>query len=231
MPRLSISGLAFLALGIALFVGAWGTVHLPARLIYLSAGGASAALGISYIFSRPEFLRKRADGRLTVSSRLLFWPYHLLSYTSLILFRLGRVEPFQEIVPGVYLGGWLFPWEQSKLAQLRITSVLDLTCEMGEPEFLRGVPSYLCVPLLDGTAPSAAQLRASIDFIRERLPHGPVYIHCAMGHGRSATVVAGYLLATGAARDLPAAIEAIRAKRPGIRVNAAQRKSLEVLKS
>ncbi len=230
MPRFNISGVVFLVLGGALFWTALGAAHLATRLICLSAGLAFFALGVSYLFARPEFLCKTPDGRLRILSYLIFWPYHVLSYASLIFFRLSRVVPFQEITPGLYLGGWLFPWERSKLEKARIASVLDLTCEWNEAGFLRKVASYRCIPLLDGTAPTAAQLQAGIDFIRERLPAGPVYVHCAMGHGRSATVVAGYLMATGATRDLQSTVELIRGKRPGIRLNAAQRKSIETLK-
>lgn len=229
MPRLNISGIVFFTLGVSLLWCALGASHLLTRVLCVSAGVAFLTLGISYLLARPGFLCKAQNGRMTVWSYLLHWPYHLLSYCSLIFFRLMRVVPYQEIAPGLYLGGWLFPWEQSKLKQLGIVSVLDLTCELGEWGFLRNVPSYCCIPLLDGTAPTAAQLRAGIDFIREKLSSGSVYVHCAMGHGRSATVVAGYLMASGATGDLPATINLIRSKRPGIRLNAAQRRSIESL--
>ncbi len=230
MARLSKSGIVFLALGAALFWCGFERTHFTARILCVSAGVAFLALGLAYIFSRPGFLFKTSKGRIPILSQLLFWPYHLLSYGSFIVFRLARVAPFQEITPGLYLGGWLFPWERHKLHGAQIASVLDLTCELNEAGFLRSAPSYRCIPLLDGTAPTAAQLQAGINFIRERLPAGPVYVHCAMGHGRSVTVVAGYLMAIGAVRDLPSAVKFIREKRPGIRINAAQKKSIELLK-
>jgi hypothetical protein len=228
--RLSISGIVFLLVGAGLLGWSAGAAHPASRVAGISAGAAFALLGIGYLVSRPALLCKRASGRMHPVSYPLFWPYHLLSYASLVFFRLARVVPFQEILPGLYLGGWLFPWERARLNNLGIASVLDLTCELGEAGFLRDVETYRCIPLLDGTAPTAAQLQSGIDFIRQQLPRGPVYVHCAMGHGRSATVVAGYLMATGAAATLPAAIDLIRARRPGIRLNPAQRRSLEGLK-
>ena len=228
--RLSISGIVFLLLGAALLGWSAGAGHVGSRIAGISAGIAFVLLGIGYMAARPGLLCKRASGRMHPASYAMFWPYHLMSYASLIFFRLARVVPFQEIVPGLYLGGWLFPWERARLRKEGIASVLDLTCELGEASFLRDVKVYRCIPLLDGTAPTRAQLQAGIDFIREQLPNGPVYVHCAMGHGRSATVVAGYLMATGAVADLPAAVSMIRARRPGIRLNAAQRRSVEQLK-
>jgi hypothetical protein len=231
MARLNKSGLVFFALGAGLSWLGLRASNPVAGLLGLSAGLCFLGLGAIYFFRWPGLLGKTTKGRLVTSSYVLFWPYHLLGYASLFIARILSVEPFQEVAPGLYLGGRLFPWEEPKLKQRGIKSVLDLTCELSEVGFLRQVPGYRCIPLLDGGAPSAAELEASIDFITERLRSGPVYVHCAMGHGRSATVIAGYLVASGKTADLRAAMELVRSKRPGIRLNAGQRKSLCALKS
>ncbi len=228
MPRLNLSGVVFLALGGALLWLGWEAASLIGRVLGYSAGVCFVALGIIYLLSLPALVFK-ADGRMRPVSFLVFWPYHLMSYASLIFFRGMRVKPFHQIAPGVYLGGWLFPWEEAKLKAAGIVSVLDMTCELGEVGFLRRSPTYQCLPVLDGTAPTSQQLQAAVKFIRDRLPEGPVYIHCAMGHGRSATVVAAYLLSTGAAADLPSAIKMMRDQRPGVRLNAGQRRAVENL--
>jgi len=231
MARLSKSGLVFFALGACLVWLGLRAGNSLKGLLGLSASLSFLGLGAVYFFRWPGLLGKTTTGRLLASSYVLFWPYHLLGYGSLVLARILRVEPCQEIAPRLYLGGRLFPWEESKLKQYGITSVLDLTCELSEVGFLRRLPGYHCIPLLDGDAPSRPELDAAIGFITERLRHGSVYVHCAMGHGRSATVVAGYLLASGETADLRSAMERVRGKRPGIRLNAGQQQSLGALKS
>lgn len=185
------------------------------------------ALGAGYLFSWPRLLGKRRCGKMLVSSYVFFWPYHLLSFASLAIFRCLRVTPYQEIVPGLYLGGRLFPWETAGLHSVGVASVLDLTCELSEVASLRAVPAYFCIPLLDGTAPSSAQLESGVRFIADRIRIGPVYVHCAMGHGRGATVVIGYLLSIGQFPDLASTVNYVRSKRPGVRLRRAQMRVLE----
>ena len=195
--------------------------------LLLSAGGAFLGLSVAYLFTWPGLLAKTRKGTLLPSSYVLFWPYHLLNYGSLLYFRLLGVAPFQEIVPGLFLGGRLLPWESQKIKPAGITAVLDLTCELNEVDFLRQNVTYCCIPLLDGSAPPKAALEAGVRFIQEKLRTGPVYVHCAMGHGRSATFVAAYLLATRQASTVSEAIERMRSRRPGVRLRAEQIKSLE----
>ena len=55
-----------------------------------------------------------------------------------------------------------------------------------------------------------------------------VLVHCANGHGRSATVLAACLLAEGAARAPADAEAAMKAVRPLVKINAAQGASLDM---
>ena len=64
-------------------------------------------------------------------------------------------------------------------------------------------------------------------FIRRARAEGPVLVHCALGHGRSATFVAAYLLAEGLAASLPEALDLLRRVWPGVRLSDAQRRLLE----
>lgn len=55
---------------------------------------------------------------------------------------------------------------------------------------------------------------------------GGVYIHCASGHGRSATVAAAVLMVRGLAADAKAAENLMKRVRPGIRLSLGQRRLL-----
>jgi protein-tyrosine phosphatase len=51
---------------------------------------------------------------------------------------------------------------------------------------------------------------------------GPVYVHCALGHGRTATVVLAYLLATGQVATLREGLARLRTLRPGVGLHRQQ---------
>jgi protein-tyrosine phosphatase len=83
------------------------------------------------------------------------------------------------------------------------------------------VCEYLCVPTLDALTPSDSIARQAIDRIARS--DGPVYIHCAQGHGRSAAFAAAVLIRRGLARDVEEAERLLVTKRPGVRLNRRQR--------
>ncbi|MFK8333474.1 dual specificity protein phosphatase family protein, partial [Pseudomonas sp. BJa5] len=64
----------------------------------------------------------------------------------------------------------------------------------------------------------------------ENLRHqGPLLVGCALGYSRSATAVAAWLLYSGRAKSVDAAVAIIRRARPGIVQHAAHRLALEPL--
>lgn len=112
---------------------------------------------------------------------------------------------------------------------LAIPAVVDLVCEFPEPRVLRESPGYRLLPVLDGTSPTLQQLREGSQYIEESLARGGVYIHCAVGHGRGATMVAAHLLLAGHARTVEQAVAMIRQKRKRIVILPCQAKSLRAL--
>lgn len=61
------------------------------------------------------------------------------------------------------------------------------------------------------TAPNTEQIQEGVDWAQVQLAAGtPVYIHCAHGHGRSATVLAALLSAQGRASTAEEAVEIMR---------------------
>jgi protein-tyrosine phosphatase len=272
-------GLVFLALALAAAYVASRTEPILVRALCAHVALGFFGVALAQSLRRPRLLRKRADGRLSWWSWLLFWPYHLLSHLSYALYRLSpREDLFHEIQPGLFLGCRLREREAAHLAARRPCSVLDLTSEFSEAAAFRNAAAYLCLPLLDHTAPTVEQLRQGVAFITARLQGGhptpgtsepegstmssksraavspphvstpdftppaglvqdrrdvdptPVYVHCAVGHGRSATFVAAYLLASGAADSPQQAIAFLKARRPGVHINSAQQAALHALR-
>jgi len=72
------------------------------------------------------------------------------------------------------------------------------------------------MPVLDATAPTPGESSDAAAWLAGRVSGGPVYVHYALGHGRSATVVVAYLLATGQAATAEEGLALVRQKRPGV---------------
>ena len=195
--------------------------------VALVPGYFAATLGLlsaAYFGAGPHVFLKRATGRIPVAGWILFGPYFLLN---ILIFRIYRVyssePPCVELLPNLHFGRRLSPREARSATFL---GVLDLAAEFGEVSPLRGVKAYHSLPALDATAPTREQLDEAVGWLRAVVREGPVYVHCAMGHGRTACVVVAYLLAAGVVGTAAEGLRMMRALRPGVRLNRAQREAL-----
>jgi protein-tyrosine phosphatase len=116
--------------------------------------------------------------------------------------------------------------EALDLCQSGITAVLDLSAELAEVRAFRRL-CYLCVPVLDLTAPSGEQLDRMARFIASEAENGRVYVHCKIGFSRSAAAVAAYLVHSKQAESAGDAFAMIREKRPSVVISTATFKALE----
>jgi protein-tyrosine phosphatase len=152
---------------------------------------------------------------------LLLAPYFLTTWVVWQLQRIGSEDAMNEVAPGLWVGRRPYAHELPPGTRL----VVDLTAEFPVHSGIREGTPFVCLPTLDGTAPSTSGLDPVLERIDDE--DGPVYVHCAAGHGRSATVVAAMLIRRGLARDVDQARRLLREKRPGIRLNRAQRALLD----
>ncbi len=200
-------------------------VTLPVPLWqFLLASFAIAffGVGLAYGFVGHRAFFKKADGRLGWPSYLIYWPYHLLNWATLAIFRWKSAEnPFDQIAENVYLGCRLNRGDEPAIERLQLKSVLDLTSEFSEIPSLRQL-NYRCIPVLDQCAPPLDSLKEGAHWIQQQAEIGPVYVHCALGHGRSAMFVAAYLLLTDKVSTPQEALEIIKAHRPHIELHSAQ---------
>jgi protein-tyrosine phosphatase len=82
----------------------------------------------------------------------------------------------------------------------------------------QGVERYVSrnIPILDLTAPEPPALATALSFIDDHVGARPVYVHCALGFSRSATVIAAWLVRTARAKTADEALRRLAALRPGV---------------
>ena len=214
--------MVFILLGISTLAGClwWEGVGLRVFIIYLSLG--FFAYAPAYWYPWPWIWQKQADGTLHPSSYLLLAPLHLLNWLSLLLaIALEKNPPFHEVAPNLWIGRRLLAGEAAFFASREAVAVLDLTCELSENRKLRRT-DYLCIPVLDHTAPTQEQIRNALAFVDRRVAEAPVYVHCALGHGRSATVVIAWLLQHEPSLTVEAALTRLQTIRSGVSLEAGQ---------
>ena len=195
--------------------GGFAWLLLWPAVSFLLIATAYAGLG-------PRVCGKRADGRIAWWALILLLPYLLATWTIWSAIRLFSHEACcDEVAPGVWVGRR--PLARDLPADISL--IVDLTAEFPAPRSLRRGRTYLCIPTLDATAPEETALRALVEQITEW--SGTVYIHCALGHARSAMTAAAVLIRRGHAEDAEQAVTAMRKARPGIRLEKVQQQMLE----
>jgi protein-tyrosine phosphatase len=182
---------------------------------------------LAYATGRPEGFAKRMTGNWKWNAALSA-PFLLLSALLLVLHkRTSRENPVDEIMPGLFLGRRMTGREFTSWVVGRgKVSVLDVTSEFSEPRIIvQQARAWKCVPMLDGVACEPGDLCEAIVWAREQVSEGPVYVHCALGHGRSATVCAALLVSLGVCDSIEAADRWIRERRPAAGPSSAQLRS------
>ncbi|MFY2559393.1 tyrosine-protein phosphatase [Corallococcus terminator] len=181
-------------------------------------------VAVAYAGAGPAVFGKRADGRMQPWALVVLLPYLLMTWATWRLARrLSRESVHDEVAPGIVIGRRLLAGELPEGTR----TVVDLTSEFIEPEGIRSVEHYVCLPILDATAPSIERLASHLESWAA-LPT-PLYIHCAQGHGRTGMVAAAVLMARGLAPDARQALAMVQKARPGVRLSAAQGAAVEAL--
>jgi len=184
-------------------------------------------LGLAYLFRAPRFWLKRIDGSMNPISYFVFAPLHCLNWVSFHLSRwFTREPPLSQIEPNLWLGRRIRSHEARLLPGRDQLAVLDLTSEFAETRAARTI-RYLNLPVLDRSAPSRAQLDRAIEFIGMHICERPVYVHCALGHGRSAMVIAAWLLRNDRTLSVESVFEHLKSTRRLVNFSPEQRSLLE----
>lgn len=203
--------LAVLFAALAALAHAWALLW-PAAVMF--------ALWLVYLTDAPRALGKRADGTLAPIAWIVWGPVFAYQWIAHEVVRRFSDEPVAtEVAPGVWVGRRPRPGE----LPAGVAAVIDLCAEFAAAPAVRRGGNYMSIPTLDARAPSPAELVRIIE--AATAAHGPVLVHCALGHGRSATAAAAILVRRGEA-TLDDVEAKLRAQRPKIALNARQRAAL-----
>lgn len=197
---------------------------------YLVAAGALSTIGIglggwwlwllypavsltlvacNYLLLGPGGFQKDANGRMSTAARLLLAPYLALAWLNSRLWTRGQA-PTCRVDGNVWIGR--FPDRQT-LRTGTFDQVIDLTAELPAPGINPGWRSF---PMLDLVAIDSYGLQAAAHAIEHAQKRGSVLVVCALGYTRSAAAVALWLLHSGRADGVDAAIEQVSAARPQV---------------
>jgi hypothetical protein len=179
-----------------------------ARVAWAWTAASCAVATVVYLANRPAWLGKR-DGRFTARA-LLILPYLVAFRIAVELIRWWRDPDVPSLVsPGLWVGGRV----DARTFPAGISHVVDLVAEYPAPAWVRALPGYRNLPILDGAEPPSRE--AFLAVVRDlRDVTDDILVHCDSGRGRAPTMAAALLIARGLAPDVDSALALVRAGRP-----------------
>lgn len=175
-------------------------------------------VALNYALLGADGFQKRADGRLSPAARWLYAPYLWGAWINSRLWTRRAPLPV-EVADGVWLGRM-----PGRSEAAGFDAAVDVCAELSAPPTLALAAAR---PMLDLVAPEPQALREAAQDIETARARGRVLVCCALGYSRSAAAVAAWLLLSGRADTVEAAVARVRAARPAIVLGDAHRRALE----
>jgi len=166
-------------------------------------------VAVAYAFVGAAAFQKDGEGRQGMAARWLFLPYRIGAWINARLWTRSD-PPAVHVADGVWIGRMPLRHE---LATLPTRRVVDLCAELPAPRGLEALRAHPALDLVAVDRSTLEQAAASIETLRR---DGPVLVFCALGYGRSAAVIAAWLLMTGRAADATQAVAMVRTAKPRV---------------
>lgn len=183
-------------------------------------------VSLAYLLNKPTIFRKRSNGKVPIYIRWVFMPFLWGAQLYNSLARSSDPLPaLQKIDEGLYLARRLFPSDIHQIKSEKISAVLDVTAEFSSLNWVafQDDIDYLNIPILDHSVPSDTQIHRALNWIHTHRKTGrSVVVHCALGRGRSAFMVAAYLLSQNPQSSPSDIMDKIREIRQTVRLNKRQ---------
>jgi protein-tyrosine phosphatase len=198
--------------------GTAGIVGCTVAALLAWFGVTTVLVALIYFADAPQLLgKRRANGTFPRWARAIWLPYFAIAALVLACIRLRtREAAADQVAAGIYVGR--IP--PKGLVPPGVTLVIDLCAEFAAARRPADATAYLAIPTLDGCAPHPADATAAVLLARK---HPNVLVHCAAGHGRSATIAVLIALDRGLFIDGDDAIRAFQHVRRSVAPTSAQR--------
>jgi len=219
-PRRRMLALRYALAAVAVYLIAFGLGGAALWLIW----GAVSLLFVAAIYAwlGTRGFQKSARGRMSLAAHWLYAPYLIGAWINSRLWTRG-LPVASEVADGVWIGR--IP-DTATLNALGIDHVIDVAAELPA----RAEVATTSLVMLDLVPPSDADLRRVAEAIeREHAAGKRVLVHCALGFSRSAAAIAAWLLHSGRATSVDAALERIRRVRPKVVLTPAHTQALSPL--
>ncbi len=230
--------LTFLAVGALWFYQATTSPVWWLTFLLCNVGLSFALVGLGFALSvscgygstyASQIFGKKANGKRKWWIYPIHWSFFILNGMIFHLHHWRSKENWcDEVFPQVWIGRLPIKQDQKAWSELAVQGVVDATAEFMVQDYIKE-EQLLCIPTFDETPPSLEDLKEASAWIEEKRKLGPVYVHCAYGHGRSATIVAAWLLTYGHCQSVKEAEDLMKEKRPKVRLNSWHKKALEEL--
>ena len=226
LPRY-LFAVVFAGLGAVLLWKSVTSEHLAGTLIFGWLSLDLLLVSIAYLRQNARVFGKTDDGTMRLLPAIVMAPFLFFTWLVWWLQNLFSKEPiWNEVMPGLFVGRRC----SFDCLPPNATTIIDLTAEFPTPRKIRRHTKVMCVPTLDGCSPDRADCLRLFDVLNEN-DDAVVYVHCANGHARSVTFVAGLLTNKGITNTPDAALQKLKQCRPRASPNADQRRFLQELVS
>lgn len=173
------------------------------------------------------------DQEISLGHRLFDKTYPLIRF---VYEKVRRQAWFSQITPSdgipetLWLGGGPdYERDRRFLLEQGIQAVINIRAERADPiEFYEqhGI-QHVQYPVPDISTPDPQTITQAADWIKQQAAAGrPVLVHCAKGRGRSATLLAGYLMREHAL-TYEQAVELLESRRPLTKLEQRHRQILQ----
>lgn len=215
---------------LALLVAAAFTPSLYFTAILVWASMSLLAVSAAYLLDRPSIFRKKDNGSIPFYIKWLFMPFFIgVQVYNGWARKNDSVPAVQKIAPNLYLACRLFPSDTAFLEKEGVHAILDATAEFDGLNWSAedSELAYLNIPVLDHETPHQADIQKAVNWITHHTKNNRgVVVHCAMGRGRSVLIVAAYLLASRAFKNVDDALAYINQSRSTAQLNKRQHAKL-----
>lgn len=178
---------------------------LPIAWLLAWLGLDLVLVGVSYAARSAALFGKGPGGKRSLWSVVLLLPYSVAAWLSWRLHPLRcREDMCHEVAAGLWVGRRAFGRELPP----GVGVVVDLTEVFSKPRDYEETLAYHALPCLDASVPPSDLTMALLEELKA-CEQG-VYVHCAVGHGRSVMFVAMLLVLRGQAASVEEALAAIK---------------------